>query len=29
MLRKFVLGALLGSMALGLAACGDDPGPAR
>jgi osmotically inducible lipoprotein OsmB len=26
MLRKFVLSALLGSMALGLAACGDDPG---
>jgi osmotically inducible lipoprotein OsmB len=26
MLRKIVLGALLGSMAMGLGACGDDPG---
>jgi osmotically inducible lipoprotein OsmB len=26
MLRKIVLGALLGGMALGLAGCGDDPG---
>lgn len=26
MLRKIMLGTLLGSMALGLAACGDDPG---
>lgn len=26
MLRKFVLGAVLGGITLGLAACGDDPG---
>jgi osmotically inducible lipoprotein OsmB len=26
MLRKIMVGALLGSMALGLAACGEDPG---